>query len=55
MIKPQPSLNLPPGPGEHYTLDINQPSLALIQALVVDFGDLVWMMCLHARAGERHS
>ena len=45
MIKPQPSLNLPPGPGEHYTLDINEASLALIQRLVADFGDLV---CIHS-------
>ena len=55
MIKPQPNLNLPPGPGEHYTLDINEASLALTQALVVDFGDLVGMKRLSARAGERHS
>ena len=55
MIKPQPSLNPPPGPGEHYTLDINEASLALIQALVVDCGDLVCVKRLSARGGERHS
>ena len=55
MIKPQPNLNLPPGPGEHYTLDVNAASLALLQARVVDFRDLVCMKRLGVRAGERHS
>ena len=45
MSEPQPNLKLPPGPGEHYTLDINAGSLALITELVRDFGDIV---CVHS-------
>ncbi len=45
MIKPQPKRDLPPGPGEHYTLDIDAATLTLIERLVGEFGDIV---CVHS-------
>ena len=45
MIEPQPNMKLPPGPDEHYTLDINARSLTLITELVREYGDIV---CVHS-------